>query len=471
MKHSLTSIALGALLFSQSVLAGLYSAKDNVVDLNQSNFQSEVMDSDHVVMVEFYAPWCGHCKNLVPQYKAAAENLRGIAKLGAIDCDNDMNKPLCSQYGIQGFPTIKVFPPSKSGKKGVKYPQDYQGERTAAAIAKHVVKMLPNDIQLVSSNPSSEKITNIDEFVTNESTPRALLFTDKTESSAMYKGLATGLKGRMSVGEMRKPSEEVKKKYNITKLPSLVTFPKGSQVPALYTGAMKQGPIASFLEQHADPAEAKKTTDGNGSKKKKSSSSSDDKPATESKQEEPIAAVFDPEVRQVVDQTQFEQECLNKPRGSCVVAFLVVEPEFEESVKMHEHNLDILRQAKKAAFEANKPQHLMWMNALDSNVKALRDQFQISDIVPGLLLIHPTKKAFVPFIGRFDVEGIKEWLSDVTTGRARAFAYKFDIVLGSQSKKTKAEESQSKETKTEEEEVPEKQEEKTEPKTNVKDEL
>ncbi|KAF9963191.1 protein disulfide isomerase (PDI) protein [Mortierella alpina] len=370
MKHSLTSIALGALLFSQSVLAGLYSAKDNVVDLNQSNFQSEVMDSDHVVMVEFYAPWCGHCKNLVPQYKAAAENLRGIAKLGAIDCDNDMNKPLCSQYGIQGFPTIKVFPPSKSGKKGVKYPQDYQGERTAAAIAKHVVKMLPNDIQLVSSNPSSEKITNIDEFAANESTPRALLFTDKTESSAMYKGLATGLKGRMSVGEMRKPSEEVKKKYNITKLPSLVTFPKGSQI---------------------------------------------------------------------VDQAQFDQECLNKPRGSCVIAFLVVEPEFEESVKMHEHNLDILRQVKKAAFEANKPQHFMWMNALDSNVKALRDQFQISDDVPGLLLIHPTKKAFVPFIGRFDVEGIKEWLSDTSTGRARAFAYKFDVVLEGRSKDTKAE--------------------------------
>ena len=46
MKHSLTSIAFGALLFSQSVLAGLYSAKDNVVELNQSNFQSEVMDSD-----------------------------------------------------------------------------------------------------------------------------------------------------------------------------------------------------------------------------------------------------------------------------------------------------------------------------------------------------------------------------------------------------------------------------------------
>ncbi|KAF9936587.1 hypothetical protein BGZ67_002218 [Mortierella alpina] len=459
MKHSLTSIALGALLLSQSVLAGLYSAKDSVVDLTTHNFQSEVMDSDHVVMVEFYAPWCGHCKNLVPQYKAAAENLRGIAKLGAIDCDNDMNKPLCSQYGIQGFPTIKVFPPSKSGKKGVKYPQDYQGERTAAAMAKHVVKLLPNDIQLVSSNPSSEKITNIDEFAANDSKPRALLFTEKAESSAMYKGLATGLKGRMSVAEMRKPSEEAKKKFKITKLPTLVVFSKGSQEPSLYSGVMKQAPIAEFLNQYAEPAQDTKTTDDNGSQKKSSSSSSEKKPATESKQQEPIAIIFDPEVRQIVDQAQFDKECLNK-RGSCVIAFLVVESEYPESVELHEHNLDILRQVKKAAHETNKPQHFMWMSALDSNVNALRDQFQISSDVPGLLLIHPTKKAFVPFIGRFDVEGIKEWLSDASTGRARAFPYTFDVVLEGQSQETRADEDGS-----------EKHEEKTEPKTNVKDEL
>ncbi|KAF9955984.1 hypothetical protein BGZ72_003205 [Mortierella alpina] len=435
MKHSLTSIALGALLLSQSVLAGLYSAKDNVVDLTAHNFQSEVMDSD-----------------------AAAENLRGIAKLGAIDCDNDMNKPLCSQYGIKGFPTIKVFPPSKSGKKGVKYPQDYNNERSAAAIAKHVVKLLPNDIQLVSSNPSSEKIVNIDEFVANDSKPRALLFTEKTESSAMYKGLATGLKGRMNVAEMRKPSEEVKKKFKIEKMPTLVVFAKGSQEATLYSGVMKQSPIAEFLNQHAEPAEGKQTTDDSGSKKK-SSSSSEQKTASEPKQEEPIAVVFDPEVNEVRGQAEFEKECLNKARGSCVIAFLAVEQEYPESVKLHEHNLEILRQVKKAAHEANKPQHFMWMSALEENVKAFRDPFQISSDVPGLLLIHPTKKAFVPFIGRFDVEGIKEWLSDASTGRARAFPYKFDVVL------------EEKEVDSGAEETVEDNEEKMQAKTKVKDEL
>jgi hypothetical protein len=46
MKHSLTTIALGALLLSQSVLAGLYSSKDNVIDITPKNFQAEVMDSN-----------------------------------------------------------------------------------------------------------------------------------------------------------------------------------------------------------------------------------------------------------------------------------------------------------------------------------------------------------------------------------------------------------------------------------------
>jgi protein disulfide-isomerase A6 len=61
-----------------------------------------------------------------------------------------------------GFPTIKIFP--AKGKGGAKYPQDYQGERSARAIVDQLVKMLPNNVQLVSANPSSEKIINIDEL-------------------------------------------------------------------------------------------------------------------------------------------------------------------------------------------------------------------------------------------------------------------------------------------------------------------
>ncbi|KAF9345884.1 protein disulfide isomerase (PDI) protein [Mortierella sp. AD094] len=409
MKQSLTSIALGALLLSQTVL-GLYSSKDRVVDITTQNFQAEVIDSNHLVMVEFYAPWCGHCKNLAPQYKAAADNLHGIVKMGAIDCDNDKNKPICAQYKIEGFPTIKVFPANRSGKRGVKYPKDYQGERSAKAIVDFLVKMLPNDIKLVSSNPSSEKVTNVDEFVANESEPRALLFTKKLTSSSMYKGLATDMKDRMIVAEMRTPSDEVLKKFNVQSAPALVVFPKGSQEPINFSGDLKRDPISEFLNQYAEPAK-------NGGRNS-----------------EPIATPapivkFDPKIDHIVDQAQLTKECLDKSQDTCVIAFLVVEPEFDESVQAHEENLELLRKVKKAAYDAGKPLHVMWMDALDKRVVDFMNQFQISSDIPGLLLVKPGRKAFAPFMGQFDFQGIQEWLAGLSTGRTRAFVYNFDVQL------------------------------------------
>jgi len=65
----------------------LYSANSNVVILNSSNFNKEVINSGDIYMVEFYAPWCGHCKNLVPEWEKAAKALKGIVKIGAVDAD------------------------------------------------------------------------------------------------------------------------------------------------------------------------------------------------------------------------------------------------------------------------------------------------------------------------------------------------------------------------------------------------
>ncbi|KAG0242697.1 hypothetical protein B0O80DRAFT_462260 [Mortierella sp. GBAus27b] len=433
MRQSLTAIAIGTLLLSQTVLAGLYSSRDSVVELTTQNFQSEVIDSNHLVMVEFYAPWCGHCKNLTPHYKSAAKNLHGIVKLGAIDCDDDKNRPVCSQYDIKGFPTIKVFPPNRTGKKGPKSFNDYNGERSAKAIVDHLVRLIPNDIQLVTSNPTSEKIINVQEFVANEGKPRALLFTSKLTSSNMYKGLATDMKDRMIVGEMRAPNDQVLKQFNIESLPALVVFPKDSQEPVLFSGELKREPISEFFSQYAGGSE---------------------KPAPP--KPEPVV-VFDPNVSQVTDQAQFKKECLDKPTGSCVIAFLVVEPEFPESVKMHEENVEILRQVKKAAHDNNKPLHVAWMDALDKRVVNLMNQFQLSSDIPGLLLLNPGKKAYAPFVGTFDVTGIQEWVSGSASGRTRVFPFTFAVEI--------PESKPAKETTTPAEEK------KTESSPGVKDEL
>jgi len=67
----------------------------------------------------FYAPWCGHCQNLKPAYDKLAESLQGIVKVAAIDCDDEKNKRTCGEHGIQGFPTLKIFKPSKQKGKPV----------------------------------------------------------------------------------------------------------------------------------------------------------------------------------------------------------------------------------------------------------------------------------------------------------------------------------------------------------------
>lgn len=54
----------------------LYDSSSAVVDLTPSNFDKLVTNSDDVWIVEFYAPWCGHCKNLVPEYQKAAKALK-----------------------------------------------------------------------------------------------------------------------------------------------------------------------------------------------------------------------------------------------------------------------------------------------------------------------------------------------------------------------------------------------------------
>lgn len=120
------------LLFSTA--SAFYSASDGVVNLTPSNFQSEVTNSPDFWIVEFYAPWCGHCKSLAPEWKKAAKALQGIVKVGAADVDE--HKSLGSQFGIQGFPTIKIFGGNKAS------PEDYKGGRTWEAIVDAVLGQL-----------------------------------------------------------------------------------------------------------------------------------------------------------------------------------------------------------------------------------------------------------------------------------------------------------------------------------------
>ena len=91
------ALALVALIVASAPIhtSALYAEGGDVVLLRADNFDEMVVKDDAYWMVEFFAPWCGHCQQLAPEYEKAAKELKAgeRAKLGAVDCD--VEKDLC----------------------------------------------------------------------------------------------------------------------------------------------------------------------------------------------------------------------------------------------------------------------------------------------------------------------------------------------------------------------------------------
>ena len=79
--------------------------------LNEANFEQEVSKSETLVMVDFWAPWCGPCKTLGPIVEEIAKEYQGKVKVGKVNVDE--NNGLASRYSIMSIPALKFF---KNGK-------------------------------------------------------------------------------------------------------------------------------------------------------------------------------------------------------------------------------------------------------------------------------------------------------------------------------------------------------------------
>ena len=84
----------------------------SIVNATDASFDAEVLGSDEVVLVDFWATWCGPCKAIAPVLDELSSEYEGKARIVKIDVDQNPN--LAAQYGIRSIPTLFVF---KNGEK------------------------------------------------------------------------------------------------------------------------------------------------------------------------------------------------------------------------------------------------------------------------------------------------------------------------------------------------------------------
>nr|UZC53371.1 petunia protein disulfide isomerase-1 [Petunia x hybrida] len=142
-----------AVIGSQKCYGSESEEKEYVVTLDHSNF-SDFVGQHKFIVVEFYAPWCGHCKKLAPEFEKAAQILSQNdppVVLAKVDANEEQNKILASEFDVRGFPTIKIL------RYGGSVVQDFKGPREADGIVSYLKKQ---------SGPASTEIKSAEDAST-----------------------------------------------------------------------------------------------------------------------------------------------------------------------------------------------------------------------------------------------------------------------------------------------------------------
>ncbi|KAL5729796.1 protein disulfide-isomerase [Ranunculus cassubicifolius] len=273
----LISIFLCSILYTTHV-AALYGASTPVVQLTPTNFKSKVIDSNRVVLVEFYAPWCGHCKALTPIWEKAATVLKGVVTVAALDAD--AHQALAQEYGIKGFPTIKVFVPGKP-------PVDYQGARDVKPIADFALKQVKSLVKdrldgkaTGGSSAKSEKSESNASVELNSKNFDELVLKSKDlwiveffapwcghckKLAPEWKKAANRLKGKVKLGHVDCDADKsLMSKFGVQGFPTILVFGADKDTPVTYEGARAANAIESYaleqLETNIPPPEVTELT-------------------------------------------------------------------------------------------------------------------------------------------------------------------------------------------------------------------
>ncbi|XP_030756232.1 protein disulfide-isomerase A6 homolog isoform X1 [Sitophilus oryzae] len=367
----------------------LYTSRGNVIELTPANFDNLVIKGDEVWIVEFFAPWCGHCQNLVPDYTKAANALKGVVKVGAVNADE--NKELGGRYGVRSFPTIKIFGGNKNK------PEDYQGARTAEGIVNAALSAVKakvkNSLGLGSSSGSSSDKGSDDVIeLTDSNFDKLVLQSDDlwlVEFFAPWCGHCKNLAPHWA-----KAAAELKGKVKLGALDATVNTVKSSQY------GIQGYPTIKFFAPGSKSSSSAEDYDGGRT-------SSD---IVNWALEKLVESVPAPEIVQVVSSDIFQEQCEQKPL--CVITVLP-------------HILDCQAECRNNYIKmltklGDKFKNKMW-GWIWSEAGVQPEMENAVDIggfgYPAMAVINVKKMKYSILRGSFSESGIYEFLRDLSYGK------------------------------------------------------
>eukprot|EP00475_Leptophrys_vorax_P005924 TRINITY_DN1359_c0_g3_i1.p1 TRINITY_DN1359_c0_g3~~TRINITY_DN1359_c0_g3_i1.p1 ORF type:complete len:425 (+),score=47.03 TRINITY_DN1359_c0_g3_i1:56-1276(+) len=226
------------------------SETSRVIELTQANFEEHVGQLDNA-MVEFYAPWCGHCKRLAPEYEKLALMFRTTKDLVIAKVDCDAEKDLCQRFAVGGFPTIKWFPAQSTT------PEDYSQQRSLEPLVEFINKKLGTKIVVpkVPSDVVELNMDNFDEVVLDREKHVLVEFyapwCGHCKSLApTYERVASIFKKERDVVVAKVDSSEHKflaQRYKVSGYPTVWWFPKSNKDGEEYEAGRELGHFVNYL--------------------------------------------------------------------------------------------------------------------------------------------------------------------------------------------------------------------------------
>jgi len=211
--------------------------EDGVLVLTKKNFDQVIADNQFV-LVEFYAPWCGHCKALAPEYAKAAKALKADdspVKLGKVDAT--VESDLGETYQVRGYPTLKFFVN--------KNPLEYSGGRQAGDIVNWLKK---------KTGPPAETFDDakaLKAFIEKDEVAVVGFFKDaKSDNAKAYEQVASEID---DLPFAITSNSEVFAEYDLSE-DSLILFKKFDEGKNVFDGKFEASEIKTFLSANRLPA-------------------------------------------------------------------------------------------------------------------------------------------------------------------------------------------------------------------------